>query len=44
MINLKLLWSYINYLNVLKNEIVLTVIPIDHVNNVLDDDNSKDML
>jgi hypothetical protein len=35
MLNLKLLWSYIDRLNVLKNEVVLTVVPISHVSETL---------
>ena len=31
MLNLSLLWSYIDRLNALKNDIVLTVIPIDFI-------------
>ena len=44
MLNLKLLWSYIDCLNVLKNEVVLTVVPIDHVSDTLGKDNAKDLL
>ena len=44
MLNLKLLWSYIDCLNVLKNEVVLTVVPIEHVGDVLSKDNGKDLL
>ena len=45
MINLKLLWSYIDWLNLLNNDVVLTVVPIGHVTNVLGESNKdKDML
>jgi len=44
MLNLKLLWAYIDCLNVLKNEVVLTVVHMDHVSDTLGKDNGKDLL
>ena len=44
MLNVKLLWSYVDYLNVLKNEVVLSIVPIFHLNNILKNTNNKDLL
>jgi len=44
MLNLKLLWSYIDRLNTYKNEIVLTLVPVGHVNVTLGNNSAKDLL